>query len=128
MPYDTAGNFQNSLTITLGAGPYNDLAFGTLQTQLSPGIVQVYVSGVTNRLFITPASGGTTINSLDASGCSDGFRMLIVNASSTDNINFTHQGGGTATNQFFNVSLGTVALLAGGATHCTYVINRWRFG
>jgi hypothetical protein len=126
MAYDDAGNFQNSLSVTLGAGPYNDLGGSTLQTY-SKGLTLIYRSGTTNRLVLTAASGNSTINSLDASGVSDGFTILLLNASTTDDLIFTHLGGGIATNQFSNVSAGSVALLPLGAARCTYVISNWRF-
>ena len=118
MAYDDAGNLQNSISATLAAGPLNDLSNPTLP---------LYKSGSTNRLLITPASGGTTINSLDASGCSDGFTMIIVNMSTTDDVIFTHLGGGISTNQFSNASAGSVALLPLGAARCTYIVSKWQF-
>jgi len=118
MSYDGSGNFQNSVSATLGAGPLNDLSFGTIPN---------FRSGSTNRLFLTPASGGTTINSLDASGVSDGYTMLLVNPSTTDNLVFTHQGGGISTNQFQNANAGSVAIPPLGAARCTYVVNKWKF-
>lgn len=126
MAYDDAGNLQNSISATLATGPLSDLGASTLYTT-TKGITTRYLSGTTNRLFLTPASGGTTINGIDASGCSDGFTMLIVNGSSTDNIVFTHLGGGISTNQFSNVSAGSVELLPLGAARCTYVVSKWQF-
>jgi hypothetical protein len=118
MAYDDAGNFQNSVSATLGSGPYNDTANPTLP---------LYRSGSTNRLVLTAAVGGSTINSLDASGCSDGFTILMLNQSSTDNIVFTHLGGGISTNQFVNATGASVALVPFGAARCTYVLGNWRF-
>jgi hypothetical protein len=126
MAYDDAGNFQNSISVTLGAGPYNDLDGSTLQNYAN-GVTVRYFSGTTNRLVLTPASGGTTINSLGAGHVSDGYTILIVNASTTDNLIFTHLGGGTAANQFSNVNAGSVALLPLGAARCTYVLGNWKF-
>jgi hypothetical protein len=91
--YDDAGNFQNSIAATLTAGPLNNL--GARNANGSPTLAG-WVSGSTNCLFLTPAVGGTTINSLDASGCSNGFTALISNESVTDNLIFTHLGGGLA--------------------------------
>jgi hypothetical protein len=127
MPYDTAGNLQNSVSVTLGAGPYNDLSYTVLQSSPAKGIVQIYVSGSTNRIIINPAVGGTTINSLDASGCSDGFTILFVNASATDNVIFNHLGGGAGANQFSNQNGGSVAIVPLAAARCTYVVNKWQF-
>ena len=126
MAYDDAGNLCNSISFTLGAGPYNDLGETTLQTTVY-GIVQRYQSGSTNRLVLTPASGGTTINGLDASGCSDGTQVLIVNGSSTDNLVFTHLGGGLSYNQFSNQNASSVAIAPLGAARAFYVVSKWQF-
>jgi hypothetical protein len=118
MPYDGAVSFQNSVSATLTTGPLNDLGVPTLTG---------YKSGATNRLLLTPATGGSTINGIDASGCSDGYTIMIVNQSTTDNLTFAHNGGGISTNQFSNTQAQSVALLPLGAARCTYVISRWRF-
>ena len=108
-----------SSTATLTAGPLNDLSFPTLWG---------YVSGSTTRLLLTPASGGTTINGLDASDVNDGFCILIVNQSATDNIIFTHLNSSSHSyNQFSNASAGSVALLPLAASLCIYVVNKWKF-
>ena len=126
MAYDDSGNFQNSISVILGAGPYNDLGESVLQVY-SYGLTLTYKSGATNRLILTPASGGTTINSLDASGVSDGYTILLVNPSTTDVLIFTHLGGGTATNEFSNTNAGSVQLLPLAAARCTYVVRNWKF-
>lgn len=130
MAYDDAGNFQNSISVSLGAGPYNDLDGATLQ-QYFAGVTLRYFSGSTNRLVITPASGGSTINSLEASHCSDGFTMLWVNNSATDNLIFNHLGGGTVSNQYLNANGASVYLAPLGSARCTYVVinhvGNWRF-
>jgi hypothetical protein len=120
--YDDAGNFQNSASATLAAGPLNDLDRATL-----PG----YSSGSTKRLLLTPASGGTTINGLSATNCDDGHTILIVNMSTTDLLIFTHLAGGSlSANQFSNMNAGSVSIAALGAAPCTYLrgaINKWQF-
>lgn len=118
MAYDDPGNFQNGIGATLGSGPYNDLGFPTLPN---------YKSGTTNSLGLTPASGGTTINSLDCSGMSDGFTFFIHNESATDNLIFPHLGGGLAGNQFKNQNSGSVAIPPFGAARCTYKLKFLRF-
>jgi len=117
VPYDSVG-FPNSVSATLTSGPLNDLGRTTIQN---------YRRGSTDRLILTPAPGGTTINSIDAAGCSDGFNLLIQNASSTDNIIFTHLGGGQSSNQFSNEYGGSVLIPPLGAARCTYIVNKWQF-
>lgn len=107
-----------SVSATLASGPLNDLGAPLLWG---------YASGSTTRLLLTAAVGDTTINSLDASGCSDGFTIIIVNQSATDNLAFTHLGGGLSANQFSNANAGTVAIPPLGAARCTYIINKWQF-
>ena len=108
-----------SVTATLLAGPLNDLGYPT---------VFQYSSGSTTRLLLTPASGGTTINGLDASGVTDGFTILIVNQSTTDNLIFPHLASGSQSgNQFSNENAGSVAIVPLGAARCTYVVSKWQF-
>lgn len=127
MAYDDSGNLCNSISATLTTGPLNDLGAATLQTTTA-GINLRYQSGSTNRLILTPASGGTTINGIDASGCSDGARMLIQNASSTDNLIFAHLAAGSLSgNQFSNQNAATVAIPPLGAARAFYVVNKWQF-
>jgi hypothetical protein len=87
-----------------------------------------YSSGSTTRLLLTPASGGTTINGLDASDVNDGFAVLIVNQSTTDNLIFAHLASTShSNNQFSNVNGGSVALQPYAASLCIYVVNKWLF-
>jgi hypothetical protein len=61
-----------------------------------------YVAGTTNRLFLGPVSGGSTITGLVGSGASDGWQILIVNFSTTNVINFPFESSSSsANNQFF---------------------------
>ena len=65
-----------------------------------------------NRLLLMAAGGGSTINGLSATGFADGTSILIVNTSSTDNLLFNNQNGGSlAANRFFNANGGTIALV-----------------
>jgi hypothetical protein len=108
-----------SVTITLTAATLNDLGAGVLTG---------YSSGSTTRLLLTAASGGTTINGLDANDVADGFTVLIVNQSTTASLIFTHLNSGSlGANQFSNVSAGSVTILPLGAARCTYVVNKWQF-
>lgn len=112
MAYDDAGNFQNSASAVLAAGPLNDV-----DRLLIPG----YSSGSTKRLFLTPAAGNTTINGLSAVQASDGKTILIVNLSATDYLVFNHQAAGSSpNNRFSNQNAGQVAISPLGAARCTY--------
>lgn len=114
---DEYGRF--SITSTLAAGPLDDLG---------PPTLWGYSSGSTTRLILTAASGGTTINGLDASDVTDGFTILIVNNSATDGITFAHQAPTSqSANQFTLEYGGSVYLPAYGSARATYVTNKWRF-
>jgi len=109
-----------SVSATLSSGPLDDMG-----ATLIPG----YSSGATTRLMLTAASGGTTINGLDASGVSDGFTILIVNQSSSDNLIFNHLASTSlATNQFANKNNSSVSIAPNATARCTYVVNKWQFG
>lgn len=105
--------FSNSVSETLGSGPLNNLAV--------PG----FVAGVTNRLILTPASGGTIINSLVAAGVPDGFTIKVSNPSSTDYLQFNHLGGGSASNEFRNPGNAAVYIPEGGAALLSYEVSVW---
>jgi hypothetical protein len=112
-------NFAVSVTKTLAAGPFDDLGAATLTG---------YVGGVTNRLLITPASGGTTIDGLDSTGVGDGFTILWGNQSATDVLIFPHLAAGSlAANRFSNANAGQVQIDPLGTALCTYVVNQWKF-
>lgn len=115
MAYDDAGNAQNSLSASL-SGTVNDLGRSTITN---------YLSGSTNRLVITPAVGGITLTGIDASGCSDGFSLLLVNASSTDSIFINHQATSVSSNQFTCPSGSQYTLLPLAANRLIYVVNKW---
>jgi hypothetical protein len=131
MAYDSPGSFQNAIAATLTAASVSNL--GVPNPNGSPTLLG-YRSGSTNVLHLTPAPGGTTINSIDASGCSPGFEAMIVNESATDSLIFPHLGAGLPGNQFSNMQLGSVEISAGGAATCIWLFppgasyGYWQFG
>ena len=118
MAYDDSGNLQNSLSASLATGTLNDLGRTTFVG---------YISGSTNRLILTPAVGGTTITGIDASGCSDGFSLLLVNNSATDSVSISHQTGSLVGNQFTAPQGATYTLLPLTAVRVVYVVSKWVF-
>ena len=58
-----------------------------------------YTAGVTNRLLLTAAAGGSTLDGLANPGI-DGFSVLIYNPSTTDIITLANQASSIANNQF----------------------------
>lgn len=84
-----------------------------------------YSAGVTNRLVLTPTSGGSTINGLLAA--TDGWSILIVNSSSTDSITFTHQNSSTPANQFSCPGGTSASLPPLTNVIIIYCINQWIF-
>ena len=68
-----------------------------------------YVAGVTNRLVITPASGGTTFTGLLAA--TNGFLLMISNASTTDVINFAFDSSSSLAANQFQAPQGVTAVL-----------------
>ena len=101
-----------------GAGPYNDL--GSLSTppitsDSAGKIANLWFSGLANRLIVTPAVGGSAINSLGADNLQDGARIQVRTGSSTDNLTFNHLGGGKTANQFSNMYGGVVTVPPLGA-------------
>lgn len=84
-----------------------------------------YVAGVTNRLILQAASGGTTFNGLVAA--TNGWAVMLVNTSSTDSITFPFQTSGTPTNQFSTP--GGVSAVLAPLTNVivVYTVNQWCF-
>jgi hypothetical protein len=85
-----------------------------------------YAAGVTNRLLLTAASGGSTITGLVAA--TDGWQIVIINQSATSALTFANQSASsTATNQFLcpNASSQIIAPLAGAIIE--YVGSIWMF-
>ena len=109
------------LSATLAAGPLdlNSLTLGAS-----------YLGGFTNMLILTPASGGSTINTLDATNIEDRHEVIFVNASVTDPLIFDNLTG-AAPNQFSNVNSAQVQIPPNGMARATYIkstINAWKFG
>ena len=70
-----------------------------------------YVGGTTNRLLITPTSGGSTCTGLSASGVPDGWEVVLYNVSATIQITFPNaSGSSSAANQFLCPGAGAVVL------------------
>ena len=84
-----------------------------------------YVPGVTTRIIMTPASGGSAVLGLLAAP--DKTSILIVNASATDSITFPYHGSDTATNQFSTQNAGTQTIEPLAAAIISYVTNQWVF-
>lgn len=85
---------------------------------------------VTNRLLLTPASGGSTLTGLQAGGIADGWQVLIVNESGTNSLYFSHlSGSSSAGNQFSCPGAGTASLGPLAAVTIAYVaaISAWVF-
>jgi hypothetical protein len=61
---------------------------------LSVSNLLFYEGGVTNRLLLTPAAGGTTINTLDPTNVQDGWPILVINNSASGILYFNHLTGG----------------------------------
>ena len=118
----SAVSLLSGVAATLATGPLNDVG---------PYLLPGYVSGVTNNLEITPASGGTTITGLDATGVAATaifFTVLIRNRSTVDTLIFTHLGAGSLSgNQFSNMNGASVSVPPLGAARCTYINNKWQF-
>jgi len=89
-----------------------------------------YTVGVTNRLVLTPASGGSTITGLSAGGVPDGWQVTVVNASASDSVTFANQSGSSTTaNQFFCPGAGNAVLGVQYSVVIEYVasLNAWVF-
>lgn len=113
----SGGSFKNSITPAQMVATVDDYAPAG------------YVAGTTNRMLLTPASGGTTLNGLLAPAvpAGDGWAVLLVNLSSVDSIEVGHLASDTPANEF-NTSMGlgqTIAPLSSALV--TYIANKWWF-
>jgi len=128
MAYDSTNNFQNEVSATLGAGPYNDVGYAVLLASGATPSSSTYRSGSTNRVNITASGGNITINGFDASGCSDGFTMLIYNASASSGIIFNHLNSGSLANNQITCANGAFATLnAQTGARISRVNGKWTF-
>lgn len=94
------------------------------QNDYSPSGFQ---AGITNRLILTPPSGGGVITGIVAPGI-DGWALMLVNNSSTDSITINHSDpGSVATNQFLCPDLSPAVLTPYSCSLIIYTVNRWRF-
>jgi hypothetical protein len=90
----------------------------------SPG---AYAGGVTTRLLITAASGGTTITGLSATGVPDGFSELLCDQSSTDNLILPNQSSNSqSVNRWLNAGSGEVVIAPNACVPISYVVSSWR--
>ena len=107
--------FSNSVSATLASGPIEDL------------LVSGFSPGVTNRMILTPAAGGTIIGSIASMGIPDGFSIKLSNPSSTDNLQFLHLSAGAASplDRIRCMSGNPVFIPPGGAALLSYEINVW---
>lgn len=114
----TAANAQIVIDASPGAGPVNDYdptGYGT----------------TTAVLYITPASGGTTLDGLVAGSALQ--QVFIINseaAGGADLIKLVNQSSSdsTAANRFLTSATSSLAIPAGGGVDCLYLastINRW---
>lgn len=111
---DPPGAGVSSVSATPSAGTINDYA------------PVGYVGGTTNRLILTPGVGGTTINGIVAA--TDGWTVLVQNASTTELLTFAHLAvGSSSANRFSNANGESVTLPPLGAARMTYVTNQWQF-
>jgi len=90
----------------------------------SPG---AYAGGVTTRLLITAASGGTTITGLSATGVPDGFSELLCDQSSTDDLILPNQSSNSqSVNRWLNAGSGEVVIAPIACVPISYVVSSWR--
>lgn len=82
-----------------------------------------YVAGVTNRLILNPASGGSTMAGLLSA--TNGWAVLICNSSSVDSITFTFQDSTTPLNQFSTPQGNPYVLHALTNVVIVYTVNQW---
>ena len=68
-----------------------------------------YAGGITNRLLLAAASGGTTLTGLVAA--TDGWSVFVYNTSTTDVINFSHLSSSSSTANRFSCPQGVSATL-----------------
>jgi hypothetical protein len=124
-PPQSRVNFSQSVTAVLTAATINDMGGSILGPTYRPTL--------TNRMVLTAASGGTTINGMQApiaqnGELNDGWTVLMQNASASDSITFTHLNSGSLpNNQFTNQNAGSVLIPPLGAARCTYIGTKWQF-
>lgn len=92
-------------------------SFATINAASVPG----YISGTTNRIKIPAASGGTTINTIDMSGATDGFTFVLDNTSGTDPVALPNNSGSGTGSVFINPNAGQENIAPHGATLVLYV-------
>jgi hypothetical protein len=109
---NSGGSAGGSVSVTLAAS----------QDNLNPA---GYVPGVTSRIIMTPASGGSAVLGLLAAP--DKTSILIVNASATDSITFPYHGSSTSANQFSTQNAGTQTIEPLANAIISYVVNQWVF-
>lgn len=81
------------------------------------------------QLIITPAAGGTTISGIISGGFTiASTALVIVNASTTDNITFLHQSTLSTPTARFNCPTGVSVLLQPyAATTVAFIGTCWQF-
>jgi hypothetical protein len=85
------------------------------------------VAGVTNRLLLGAASGGTTFSGMVAPPF-DGFQKRLYNTSLTDPLNFLHLSGlSSSANQFSLENAAPASIPPNGGALIEYVSNKWKF-
>jgi hypothetical protein len=117
-----------------GAGPTGPTGAGTPLVSVTASVGASvnnyspggYAGGVTNRLILTPNSGGSTITGLVAG--TDGWQLVIYNPSTTDSLSFPNlSGSSTSTNQFACPNGVTNVLGPQTGVLIEYVTNQWVF-
>lgn len=135
-PTGPSGTGPNGPTGPTGAGPTGPTGPGGVATlsSVSASVAASvnnyspvgYVAGTTNRLLLTPNTGGSTITGLLAAP--DGWQILIWNPSSTDSLIFAHlSGSSTSTNQFACPGASPAYLGPYSAVTIAYISNVWVF-
>lgn len=100
-------NFSELYARSVLGSSVSDAAPGASANDYAPA---GYTAGTTNRLLVTAAAGGTALTGLEAPGV-DGFQLLLVNASDTDQIVFSHQDAGSLAANRFNCPSAVAAVL-----------------
>jgi hypothetical protein len=114
-PYPVAGSSGSAVSVS-----------GTLGSSVNDYAPAGYVGGISNRLLLTPASGGSVMTGLGAAP--DHFLMTLVNQSATDSVSFTHLDPASQAANQFSCPGGLVATLAPLAVSLLrYVVNQWKF-
>jgi len=119
--YPSTASTTNGQTVTaaIATGPVNNAGASTLYG---------YSPGVTAQILATPASGGATLNGLDATNVRAGHTILWVNQSATDTLTFAHlAAGSSAANRFSNTNGIDAVLQPLSAARLTYINNQWQF-